>query len=95
MIFTSQDAIRHTAIDKPSVTIAGQTTVFPVAMKAGDRLLCRDGMHWLLRDAKRKTLAEGTLAAPLPVISATAEVTLTCANPSAADVRVLLSTRRR
>ena len=82
-------------IDRPSVTIAGQTTVFPVAMKAGDRLLCRDGMHWLMRDAKRKTLAEGTLAAPLPVIYAPAEVTLTCANPSAADVRVLLSTRRR
>ena len=82
-------------IDKPSITIAGQTTAFPVTMKAGDRLLCRDGVHWLLRDAKRKTLAEGTLAAPLPVISTPAEVTLTCANPSDADVRVLLSSRRR
>ena len=82
------------AIDRPAVTVAGKTVTFPVTMKPGDRLLCRDGRRWLLRDAKRKTLAEGALSEPLPVISAPAEAAISCAKPDAADVRVLLSTRR-
>ena len=80
--------------ERPAITIAGQTTTFPVTMKDGDRLICRDGKNWLLSDAKRKTLASGLLGTALPTISASAKVTVSCSNPSTADMRVLLSTRR-
>ena len=82
------------AVDRPVLAVGGQTTAFPVTMKTGDRLLCRDGRNWLLRDSRRKTLATGTLDRPLPVISASANVSVICANPAVADVRVLLSTCR-
>ena len=81
-------------VDRPRITVGDATVEFPVAMRKGDRLLCRDGKEWLLRDAKRKTLATGTLERPLPVIASGADVGLSCANPAAAEARVLVSSRR-
>ena len=82
------------AIDRPVVSVGGVATTFPVTMRKGDRLLCRDGREWLLRDSKRRTLASGALANPLPVVSSTCDVVVSCAAPNAADVRVLVSSRR-
>ena len=82
------------AIDRPTVSVGGKAVEFPVTMKSGDRLLCRDGRNWLLRDAKRKTLATGVLKSPLPMLNAGVDVVISCADPSAADARVLVSTRR-
>jgi hypothetical protein len=82
------------AINCPAVSAGGVSVVFPVAMRKGDRLLCRDGRKWLVRDGKRRTLATGVLERPLPVLDAGSDVVISCADPSAADVRVLVSTRR-
>ena len=82
------------AIDHPAFTVAGKTVEFPVKMKSGDSLLCRDGRRWLLRDSRFKKLAEGVLATPLPIVDATAEVGLSCADPSSAKVRALVSSQR-
>lgn len=82
------------AADRPCVSVAGETVEFPVTMRSGDRLVCRDGREWLLRDAKWHVLAKGTLGRPLPVLERTADVSLTCAAPAAADIRVLVSTCR-
>ena len=82
------------AVDRPAVSACGATVVFPVTMRKGDRLLCRDGREWLVRDGKRRTLAKGVLERPLPVLDAGADVVVSCADPSAADARVLVSTRR-
>ena len=56
--------------------------------------ICRDGRKWLLRDVKWNVLARGELERPLPVLSAGADAKMSCANPSAADVRMLFSTVR-
>lgn len=81
------------AVDRPTVTIGGVTATFPVTMRAGERLLCRDGRNWLLRDEKRRTLATGALTRPLPVLSASADASITGASPSSSNVRVLFSSR--
>jgi hypothetical protein len=81
------------AIDRPTVTVGEIPATFPVTMRKGDRLLCRDGRNWLLRDEKRRTLATGVLTPPLPVLSASADASVTGAT-SSSDVRVLFSTRK-
>lgn len=81
-------------VDRPVVSVGGVSVEFPVKMHKGDRLLCRGGSEWLLRDSKRKTLASGKLERPLPVITSTTKVTVSSTKPDSADVRVLLSTRR-
>ena len=81
------------AVDRPTVTVGEISATFPVTMRKGDRLLCRDGRNWLLRDEKRRTLATGVLTPPLPVLSASADASVTGAT-SSSDVRVLFSTRK-
>ena len=76
------------------VVKGGRTGATASVMRKGDRLLCRDGREWLVRDGKRRTLAKGVLERPLPVLDAGADVVLSCADPSSADARVLVSTRR-
>lgn len=41
--------------------------VFPVALTAGERLVCRDGRNWRVLAAPRRERARGALARPLPL----------------------------
>jgi hypothetical protein len=78
----------------PVVSVGDVRVSIPVVMRKGDRLLCRGGSEWILRDSKRKILASGKLKNALPVISQTTKVSVSCEKPDSADVRVLLSTKR-
>ncbi|MBO7721117.1 MAG: hypothetical protein J6T01_01780, partial [Kiritimatiellae bacterium] len=77
---------------RPVLTAGGRRSEFPVEMKDGDRLLCRDGRHWLLRDSRRRVLAEGEME--LPLLDRPCEVSLTDSAPGRAAASVLVSTQR-
>jgi len=57
------------AMSEPQLSIGGETVRFPVTLKAGERLICRDRRSWQVLDAKRTVLAEGRLANKVPLLS--------------------------
>jgi hypothetical protein len=74
----------------PVLTVNGQTISFPVTIKSGQRLFCRDRRTWTVLDAKRNKIAEGTLDKRVPLLSAGANpVSFTCANPDRAQVKLV------
>lgn len=55
-------------MENPVLTINFRHWRFLVALKTGQKLVCLDGQKWMVLDAKRAIVAEGTLDAPLPVL---------------------------
>jgi hypothetical protein len=78
------------AMASPALTLGGRTLRFPVTLKAGERLLCRDGRHWAVLDPKRAIVAEGSLAGKVPVlVPGTTRVVFTCLAPDHAQVKLV------
>ena len=63
-------------VEHPVLTLGAARTVFPVSLREGDRLFCRDGRNWRVTDADRKECAKGTLASPVPPVSGVVAVAL-------------------
>jgi hypothetical protein len=77
-------------MDTPILTMNGQSFRFPVTLKAGHKLVCRDQLHWAVFDAKRAQVAEGELVAPLPVLqSGSNRISFTCGAPDRALVKLV------
>jgi len=77
-------------MDTPVLTVNGRELRFPVTMKPGEKLTCRDQRHWVVTDAKRKTIAKGNLAAAPPVLKGGLNhVAFTCATPDHAQVKLI------
>jgi len=88
------EAVVFGPVRKPAFVRKGVRSEFPVALKTGDRLFCRDGVNWKVIDAKRREIASGTLANPLPVLfGGSNAVSFDCADREDADVRVELVKR--
>ncbi|MBM3861579.1 MAG: hypothetical protein FJ395_18295 [Verrucomicrobia bacterium] len=78
------------AMDTPVLTVNGREFRFPVTLKPGERLICRDQRHWVVTDAKRKTIAKGELPAALPVLKGGPNrIAFTCAAPDRAQVKLV------
>ena len=56
------------AMSEPQLNIGGQAVRFPVTLKAGERLICRDRRSWRVLNARREVLAEGRLAHKVPLL---------------------------
>lgn len=74
----------------PILTIGDTQYAFPVTLKRGERLLCRDQKSWTVVTAARTVIASGMLTKPLPrLASGTTSIGLTCENPQAAQVKLV------
>jgi len=77
-------------MDTPILTMNGQAFRFPVTLKAGHKLVCRDQLHWAVFDAKRAQVTEGELVAPLPILqSGSNRISFTCGAPDRALVKLV------
>jgi hypothetical protein len=77
-------------MDTPVLTVNGRALRFPVALKPGQRLACRDQRHWTVFDAQRAPVAEGDLAGAPPVLqSGPNRVAFTCNAPERALVKLV------
>jgi hypothetical protein len=78
------------AMASPALTVGERTLRFPVTLKSGQRLLCRDGRHWAVLDSKRVTLSEGKLDDKVPSLaSGLTRVSFTCTAPDRAQVKLV------
>lgn len=78
------------AMAEPRLTIGGQTVHFPVTLKAGERLICRDRRSWRVLNAKREMLAEGRLSQDVPLLrSGTTRVAFTSAGHDRALIKLV------
>lgn len=77
-------------MERPVLTVNGTAVAFPVSLRPGQRLACRDQRRWLVTDEKRNETGCGRLAVPVPVLRAGANrVTFACGNPERAEVRLV------
>jgi len=66
-------------IVNPAVTLYFDETVFPVALRNGEYLVCDDGRYYRICDENRNVLREGVLSSPLPeTASGSVEIGLRC-----------------
>ncbi|MFA7175114.1 MAG: hypothetical protein WC340_17205 [Kiritimatiellia bacterium] len=80
-------------VENPVLAVGEAKAVFPVSLKQGDRLFCRDGRSWRVIDAARNELAKGVLTTPLPALSGVVEVALSSAVPADAAASLKLVKR--
>lgn len=77
------------AMESPVLTVRDHVLRFPVALKDGHRLVCRDRRHWIVLDAGRAKIGEGELAQAAPVLTGGANrVTFTCAAPNRVHIKL-------
>ncbi|MDD4101521.1 MAG: hypothetical protein PHU80_02670, partial [Kiritimatiellae bacterium] len=64
--------------------------LFPVILKANDRLVCRDGKSWQVYGSDRSRLAEGSLDKKIPILnSGSTDIAFTCVAPDRAQVKLV------
>ncbi len=71
-------------VERPALTLDAAKTVFPVSLREGDRLFCRDGRNWRVIDADRNERAKGVLAVPLPPVCGVVKTALSSDAPATA-----------
>ena len=77
-------------MDTPVLTVNGSVLRFPVVLKPGQRLVCRDQQHWTVFDEKRSKVAEGGLATAPPVLKGGPNrISFTCNTPDRAVVKLV------
>ena len=77
-------------MDTPVLAVNGQELRFPVALKAGQKLVCSGQRHWCVKDHQHALLAEGDLAATPPLlVGGPNHMTFSCAGPERALVRLV------
>ena len=69
--------------------------VFPVTLKADERLTCRDGRNWRVLAKPRRELRRGALEKPLPTVTHGREWRFLTEAPTTDDARVELVKRYR
>ncbi len=78
------------AMISPVLTIADRALRFPVTLKGGERLLCRNGRKWAVLDANRVKVVEGMLNEKVPMlISDPNRVSFSCGAPNRAQVKLV------
>jgi hypothetical protein len=78
------------AMESPVLTVCGRALHFPVTLKSGQRLVCRDQRHWMVMDAAHAKIAEGQLAEEPPVLKGGLNrVEFTCARTDGAQVKLI------
>ncbi|MDD4016945.1 MAG: hypothetical protein PHV28_03270, partial [Kiritimatiellae bacterium] len=78
------------AMTSPVLTVGDRALRFPVTLKDGQRLLCRDRRNWVVLDAKRAKVAEGRLDEKVPMlVSGRNRVTFSCTAPDRAQVKLV------
>ena len=79
----------HGPVDRPVFRWCDEEYRFDVILKRNERLYCKDGLSWRVVDSRRRTLAEGKLAKPLPVLMAgRTTFGVTSADDKNADARI-------
>lgn len=74
----------------PILTIGGHVLRFPVTLKDGERLFCRDRRNWSVLNVKREKVAEGKLKDKIPLLVAgTNRLSFSCADPNQAQVKIV------
>lgn len=77
-------------MDSPVLTVRDRRLRFPMALKAGERLLCTQGRHWMALDAKRKRIAEGDLEEEPPILKeGQNKIAFECASTDRGQVRLV------
>jgi len=77
-------------MDTPVLTVNGHELRFPIALKPGQRLLCRGERRWRVLDAKRAPIAAGDITAAPPILQGGPNrVSFTCGAPDWATVRLV------
>lgn len=83
------DVTIYGPVKNPALTWDGGRAEFPVMLKAGDRLFCRDGVNWRIIDKERKELEKGTLKTALPVLAGgTNKLDFDCTDRDESEVRL-------
>lgn len=83
------DVTVYGPVKNPVLTWTDGRAVFPVTLRAEDRLFCRDGLNWRVIDGKRREIAKGALATPLPVLKGgTNAFGFACVDRDDCDVRL-------
>jgi hypothetical protein len=78
------------AMGSPTLTVNGRKVPFPVTLKAGERLLCRDGRRWTVLDTRRVQLSAGQLDDKVPLLApGPNRVAFACASPDHALVKLV------
>jgi hypothetical protein len=77
-------------MDTPVLSVNGHELRFPIALKPGQRLICRDQRRWLVLDAKRTQIGEGNLSVAPPMLQGGPNrVSFTCGAPDWAMVKLV------
>lgn len=77
-------------MDMPVLTVNGRALRLPVTLKRGQRLVCMDPQRWTVVDEKHSRVAEGKLAAALPVLkSGSNRISFSCRTPDRAIVKLV------
>jgi len=88
------EMVVHGPVENPTLDFPGKGKfTFPVALKAGERLVCRDGRSWKAVNNERKVLAQGELPAPLPRLAGGTDWMFSSSAPATANARVELVKR--
>ena len=77
-------------VERPVLTLGAAKAVFPVSLREGDRLFCRDGRNWRVIDADRKERAKGVLDVTLAPVSGVVETALSSDAPASAAATLKL-----
>ena len=62
-------AEKEAYLDKPTLTLGGESVSFPVRLMEGQRLVCRDQATWRVVGANGVEVASGKVAGPFPTLS--------------------------
>lgn len=78
------------AMGSPVLTVCGRALRFPVTLKEGQRLICRDQRRWAVIDSARVKIAEGKLSEKVPVLTpGLNRVSFTCLAPVRCQVKLV------
>ena len=76
-------------VKNPAFAWSGGRAEFPVELKDGDRLFCRDGESWKVLDKDRREIASGKLKTALPVLAGGSNaLEFDCDDRDDAEVRI-------
>ena len=83
------DVVVFGPVKNPAFTWNGGRAEFPVELKDGDRLFCRDGENWRVLDKDRNEVAKGALRTALPLlVGGSNNIDFDCDDRDDAEVRI-------
>ena len=83
------DVVVFGPVKNPAFTWNGGRAEFPVELKVGDRLFCRDGENWQVLDKDRNEVSKGALKTTLPILGGGPnDIDFDCDDRDDAEVRI-------